>query len=347
MSLTGRHSVFQIHPTRRCNLACQHCYSQSGPDVTETLPVADVLGAVADGAALGYNVLGVSGGEPLLYKALPDVLDLAKALGMRTTVTTNAMLLTDAWVAKLAGRVDVLAVSLDGTPESHVRMRNHPNAFTALERNVARLSDSGIGFGFITTLTQHNVDQLAWVADFAVSQGASLLQVHPLELEGNAAHCLAESIPDELEMLFAAVETVRLRSLGSLHVQLDINTRTDLQQNPERYFVQDGRTTPAGFEERFRNKSLASWLSPLVLETSGRVVPLTYGFSDRYALGSIGTESLADLAAKWNPTPFLELATDVWKQLTTNTSPAMCNWYESMTIASRQPIHVYSDSAPR
>jgi Fe-coproporphyrin III synthase len=333
VSLTGRHSVFQIHPTRRCNLACRHCYSQSGPDVTETLDASTVLGAVTDAAALGYNVLGVSGGEPLLYDALPDVLDRAKALGMTTTVTSNAMLLTDAWVKRLAGRVDVLAVSLDGTPEAHVEMRNHPNAFTAMKRNVARLRDSGIGFGFITTLTQHNVDQLAWVADFAVAQGASLLQVHPLEIEGNATRLLADSAPDEIEMLYATVETVRLRSLGELHVQLDINARSDLQTHPERYFV-----NPATPSSVIGSGTLGSWLSPLVLETSGHILPLTYGFDRRYSLGRIGPESLADLARRWDSGTFLALAAEVWHALVADESPALCNWYEAMAAASRQQV---------
>jgi Fe-coproporphyrin III synthase len=323
VSPTGR-AVFQIHPTRRCNLACKHCYSQSGPDVFETLAVDTVLTAVCDAAALGYQVLGVSGGEPLLYRALPDVLDCAQSLGMTTTVTTNAMLLTDEWVQRLAGRVDVLAVSLDGKPSAHVEMRQHPNAFTAMERNVARLKESGIPFGIITTLTQFNVDHLAWVADFALQHGASLLQVHPLELIGNAVTNLANSAPDVIELLYAAVETVRLRSLGQLQVQFDVNAKDDIARHPERFFV---GTVPIP-------EMLGEWLSPLVLEASGRIVPLTYGFDDQYSLGVVSSatgQSLKELAHIWDPAPFFEHARKIWGHVTKEEAPALCNWYEEMT----------------
>jgi Fe-coproporphyrin III synthase len=323
VSPTGR-AVFQIHPTRRCNLACKHCYSQSGPDVVETLEVDTVLAAVCDAAALGYQVLGVSGGEPLLYRALPEILDCAQSLGMTTTVTTNAMLLTDEWVQRLAGRVDVLAVSVDGKPSAHVEMRQHPNAFTSMERNVARLKDSGIPFGVITTLTQFNVDHLAWVADFALLHGASLLQVHPLELIGNAVTHLATAVPDVIELLYAAVETVRLRSLGQLHVQFDINAKDDIARQPKKFFVGTDLTT----------EQLGDWLSPLVLEASGRVVPLTYGFGDRYSLGVFSAakgHSLRDLAQQWDPTPFFEHARKIWSHVTSEDAPALCNWYEEMT----------------
>ncbi len=333
MSPTGRSAVFQIHPTRRCNLACKHCYSQSGPDVLETLDVNTVLSAVVDAAAIGYDVLGVSGGEPLLYRALPEVLDCAHSLGMTTTVTTNGMLLTHDWVDRLAGRVDVLAVSLDGNPESHVEMRQHPNAFSAMERNVSRLRESGIPFGFITTLTQHNVDQLAWVADFAIEHGASLLQVHPLELVGNANLHLLHSVPDVIEMLYAAVEVVRLQSGADLRVQLDINSKSDIEQHPEKYF--------AGSFEPTNN--VAAWLSPLVLESSGHLVPLTYGLDRRFSLGQLGTHSasgsLSELVNQWDPSAFLSMARAVWRRVTADEAPALCNWYDEMCLfAGLKPV---------
>ena len=40
MSLTGSRRFLQVHPTRRCNLRCLHCYSSSGPDQREELPLA-------------------------------------------------------------------------------------------------------------------------------------------------------------------------------------------------------------------------------------------------------------------------------------------------------------------
>ena len=47
MGPTGKSRIVQIHPTRRCNLRCLHCYSSSGPEVKGELP--------ADGSAHGFD----------------------------------------------------------------------------------------------------------------------------------------------------------------------------------------------------------------------------------------------------------------------------------------------------
>ncbi|HET7486324.1 MAG TPA: radical SAM protein [Acidimicrobiales bacterium] len=326
MGPTGDRAILQLHPTRRCNLRCLHCYSQSGPDVSESQDVGLLTQAVEDAAALGYDVAGVSGGEPLLYRPLPALLRAARAAGMRTTVTTNGMVLTERKLEELAGLVDVLAISLDGTPASHVEMRGDANAFSHMERWLPAVRASGVAFGFITTLTMHNAHELAWVADFAREQGASLLQIHPLELEGNAVERLPSSVPDATELAFAFVESLRLRGESDLAVQLDVVRRGALQRAPERFLAGD-EDLPS---------RLGGWLSPLVIETSGRVVPLTYGLDPRFALGVLTAErSLASLAQAWSPAPFRRLCRDVHARLTAGEGPEFVNWYEEVARAAR------------
>src|SRR4051794_13351109 len=117
MGPTGSARVLQVHPTRRCTLRCLHCYSSSGPREREELPAALVEGALTDAAAAGYNVPSFSGGEPPLYGPLPALLEHARRCGLLTAVTTNGMLLGRR-LSALAGRVDLLAISLDGEPAS-------------------------------------------------------------------------------------------------------------------------------------------------------------------------------------------------------------------------------------
>ena len=74
--------------------------------------------AIADAANLGYQVVSISGGEPLLYSGLPSLLQEARRHGMRTTITTNGLLLDQRRIELLTGKVDLLAISLDGTPSS-------------------------------------------------------------------------------------------------------------------------------------------------------------------------------------------------------------------------------------
>src|SRR5262245_34052241 len=68
--LHGREAILQIHASRRCNLACAHCYSSSSPQELGSLSPELVAQAVRDASAIGVRVISLSGGEPLLYGGL-------------------------------------------------------------------------------------------------------------------------------------------------------------------------------------------------------------------------------------------------------------------------------------
>src|SRR5438445_9570373 len=98
-----RPPILHLHPTRRCNLACRHCYSSSGPSAAESLG-ADIMGRVlADARSLGYKIVAFSGGEPLLYPDLLRVLDTAKDQGLTALLASNGFPVTSARVASLRG----------------------------------------------------------------------------------------------------------------------------------------------------------------------------------------------------------------------------------------------------
>ncbi|HEY0783622.1 MAG TPA: radical SAM protein [Thermoanaerobaculia bacterium] len=285
--------IFQVHPTRLCNLRCLHCYSASGPEERGELSIALLRDAVSDAAAQGYGVMSVSGGEPLLYRPLRELLDHAHACGMVTTVTSNGMLLDDHRLETLRGAVDLLALSLDGVPESHDRMRADRRAFSTLASRLPGIRSSGIPFGFIFTLTQHNLHELEWVAQFALASGARLLQIHPLEKAGRAAQELDAERPDGIESAYALLLACRLQEeLGDrLHVQLDLVSRGGLASDPDHYSA--GTTTAAP------DAPLADLVSVLVVEADGSVVPLEHGFAPDLRLGNLHQARLRDLVAPW------------------------------------------------
>lgn len=323
MGLTGS-AILQLHPTRRCNLRCLHCYSESGPYVAATTALEVLRDAVTDAAELGYTVVSISGGEPLLYPQLPGLLRHAKSLGLGTTVTSNGMLMTERRLGELAGLVDVLALSLDGRPETHDRMRGDARAFRTLDSRMAGVRASGIPFGFITTLTMDNVAEVEWVVGYAKEHGAGLVQIHPLEPEGAAARNLDGSVPDLTESAFAVIEGARLEAAYELTVQVDIARRSELVGHPHEFLVE-----PPSARAR-----LSDWLTPLVVETDGTVVPLTYGFAQRYALGSLLQHPLRTLAGGWDPTSFLDLTRRVGLRLAGDPRP-LFNWYDELAAEAK------------
>lgn len=327
-------NVIQIHPTRRCNLRCRHCYSTSGPEHDADLPVEAIESLLAEAAPEGYNAIGLSGGEPLTYRPLPRLLETARALGYVTTVTTNGLLLDTRRLGRLVPHLSLLAISIDGVPDSHDRMRAMPGAFDRMRARLRLVRDAGVPFGFIFTLTLGNLGELAWVADFAADEGAALLQVHPLEQAGRARE-YALLPPDDLELAYGFLEVARLqeRHRGRLELQYDVADRTLIEREPGRAFAV---ATPPDAHAR----PLATLVSPLVVQDDGWVVPVQHGFGTRHAIARLDDGPFGTQAARWKRercAGFFDLSREVWNTL----RPApphlpFTNWYAAITTASRR-----------
>jgi MoaA/NifB/PqqE/SkfB family radical SAM enzyme len=322
--------IVQIHPTLRCNLRCLHCYSHSSPRENDRLSTDAILRALEGAFEQGYRTASFSGGEPLLSRDLGLMLRHAKALGMRTTVTSNGMLLTPERLAAFAAQTDVLAISLDGSPSTHDRMREYAGAFERMSANLEAVRQSGVDFGFIFTLTLHNVDEIAWAAEFAVAQGAKLFQIHPLEEVGRAAEELPGRRPDAVECAFAYLEAERIRSEcgDRLFVQVDLFHRDLVARLPERFNAEEAWAA---------RERLADCVSPIVIEADGTISPIGYGFGRRYAVGNVRERSFGALAKNWIEGVYPEfraLCRSVYAEACKPSPLPFFNWYEMLQAAS-------------
>jgi Fe-coproporphyrin III synthase len=330
MSPNGNISkIIHIHPSRRCNLKCLHCYSASGPEEKDQLGSEIFTQLIADASAQGYNVASFSGGEPVLYPHLRSLLDQAHRYQMRTAVVSNGMLLTEKRLDALAGAIDILAISLDGMPETHNKMRNMDTAFETMVSRLPAIRAKGIPFGFVFTLTYQNYQQFDWVVDFALEQGAGLLQIHPLEETGRAQDTLHGIVPNASLAAYAYLKTMRSReSLAEkgLFLQLDLLHQQQLLQYPQKFYAQ----MPSIHEETL----LSELISPLVVEPDGTVVPLQYGFPRRYALGNLQQALLPELAKTWQQdiySEFLNLCQQVYTEMSVPQELPIFDWYGAVT----------------
>lgn len=332
-------AILQIHPSLRCNLACKHCYSSSGPAAALEVEPAVVEQAIADAAALGYRVVSFSGGEPLVWRGLERSLARARELGLRTTVTTNGFFTSDGRLARIADAIDVLAISLDGPRELHDEIRGSRRAFERLEAGLDAVRASGIPFGFIHTLTRRSAPHLEWLGEYAVAQGARLLQIHPLERTGRAAEVLSGEAPDDelLARAYVAAFGLALRHQGALKVQLDLLYREDLREAPELVYADlpeagapplDGADAPA-----------AERLGLLVLEAGGNVVPAAYGVSPRFRITDVRRRPLAEAwpeFARERLAGFRAFCRELWEELTAPEGALLVNWHEAVVAASHR-----------
>ena len=110
--------VLMLEPLFRCNLACAGCGKIDYPAeiLNQRLSVADCLGAVDE---CGAPVVAIAGGEPLLHKEMPEIVDGMLARGKFVYLCTNALLLEKKLDQYKPHKNFAWDVHLDGDLEMH------------------------------------------------------------------------------------------------------------------------------------------------------------------------------------------------------------------------------------
>jgi hopanoid biosynthesis associated radical SAM protein HpnH len=110
--------VLMLEPLFRCNLACSGCgkIDYPAPILDQRLSVADCLAAVDE---CGAPVVSVAGGEPLLHKEMPAIVEGILARRRVVYLCTNALLLEKKLDQYRPSPYFVWSVHLDGDREMH------------------------------------------------------------------------------------------------------------------------------------------------------------------------------------------------------------------------------------
>jgi MoaA/NifB/PqqE/SkfB family radical SAM enzyme len=131
-----------VEPTNRCNLNCVTCIRHSWDESFEDL-AWPAYQALIEGLAdfPDIKTIAFAGfGEPLLHPRFPEMIRLAHRNGLRTEMTSNAMLLTSLMAEQLidAG-LDQFTVSIDGTSNESLGTVRPGTSLEEILENVRRL----------------------------------------------------------------------------------------------------------------------------------------------------------------------------------------------------------------
>ncbi len=82
----------KIELTNRCSRNCMHCSSNATNNIgnLKELDFEDVCKIIKESQLIGVETIVFTGGEPLLYDKLPELIDLTNKLGMQSTIYTFA-----------------------------------------------------------------------------------------------------------------------------------------------------------------------------------------------------------------------------------------------------------------
>ena len=187
--------------TRSCNLNCVHCRAAAErgpyPGELDTKKCLEILDQIAQ---VGKPIVILTGGEPLLRQDVFELAQQGTLLGLRMVMATNGTLVTPEIAERIkSSGIKRVSISLDGaSAQEHDQFRKVPGAFDASLQSIEWLNKEGIEFQINTTVTRHNVHQVAEILDLAVNLGAVAHHIFLLVPTGRAKDMVNQEI-DALE----------------------------------------------------------------------------------------------------------------------------------------------------
>ncbi|MEA3302650.1 MAG: radical SAM protein [Pseudomonadota bacterium] len=175
--------IIAVNLTRRCNLACAHCYMDaetrdSGGDAE--LTTGEVMKLLNDIASRSNETMVVlTGGEPLLRRDLEQLVEHGHSLGLSMVVGTNGVLLNEQRVQSLqaAGAMG-MGISLDSLdPHSHDDFRGCPGSWEKTLSGMDLCKKHDLPFQVHFSVTEHNAHEVQSMIDFASASGAHVLNI--------------------------------------------------------------------------------------------------------------------------------------------------------------------------
>ena len=127
-----------LYSNYHCNLACRYCLTSSGPTVAKNaLTGEQMLEAVKQAAQLGFQSIGVTGGEPFLHPDLWTLLPTMADILPVIVLSNGTMFHRSQNQSKLTGLCHPnlqIQISIDSsTPEVHDRFRGEGSFRRAMQ----------------------------------------------------------------------------------------------------------------------------------------------------------------------------------------------------------------------
>ena len=167
----------------RCNLSCKHCYTARFPKkIFEKRVYEDVLSEIL---SLEVNSIGFTGGEPLLFPYLKDLLGMVRDVP-RVTIATNGLLIDKEWVSLFSQMKNLhIYLSLDGLKESHEFLRGS-GTFQGVLRSMELLEEAGVNHHVMMAIGSFNYKESGEVVKIVFELSAQSFSLIPIMPTGRA-----------------------------------------------------------------------------------------------------------------------------------------------------------------
>lgn len=151
--------VIDLAVSYDCNLSCDHCSAEVLKQGLAALNLDDYRTIVKQAEAMDNLSFNITGGEPLLWEGLDDLIPILKPEKHYISIQTNGMLLNMKRAEQLASLgVNCITTSLDSPyREIHNRFRGSKRSYDAVIAAVVNAKKAGMQALVGTTVTHGNL----------------------------------------------------------------------------------------------------------------------------------------------------------------------------------------------
>ena len=195
----GKGPVVAWNYTRKCNLKCQHCYSNSKfQNYDGELNTEEAITLIEELGRFHVPVILFSGGEPLIRDDFFILAEAARKNGIRATLSTNGTLITPELAQKIkdAG-VGYVGISVDGMEETNDRFRGVKGAFQKAVEGIRNCTKVGQRVGLRFTINRANYQEIGDVLDLMETENVQRICFYHLVYSGRGEEIMKDDLTHE------------------------------------------------------------------------------------------------------------------------------------------------------
>jgi MoaA/NifB/PqqE/SkfB family radical SAM enzyme len=185
--------------TWKCNYKCIHCGALNDSSKKDA-STESVLRMIDQAAKAGAVKMGFTGGEPLVRKDIPEIMERCAANGLVTSMVSNGLLVPQN--VEVLKKLNLLFLSMDGNRAVHEHVRG-TNSWDVLMKAIEIARVNRISVAALTTLGSFNVGCVEEMSKVIMEQKihwmVGLVQV---QFDGKQEQCISkEKIMQSVEIL--------------------------------------------------------------------------------------------------------------------------------------------------
>jgi len=267
-----------LNITKKCNLRCKHCFSNSGNVDSNELTTKELFNLISQMRDAGTFFLAIGGGEPLLRDDLFRVIKYARENFIAVSIVTNGLLMNKEIAKKLdALNLNTITVSIDGLEKNHDYIRGEGNFRKAVEKiKLLRKYCRTSTLAMRVVINSLNINEYRELIKLAEELSLDLIRFTPILLLGRAE--------DNQDLLINQDQYIHFLK-KTQNIKSKIKLELPQKENERKWFA-----SPREFGCHCGKE--VCWITQ-----SGDFYPCIF-FGDNFITGNIRNEKFLDLWTK-------------------------------------------------